>query len=231
MIDLTLWNSLLNLYVDDRGRVNYQAWQAESATEFYQWLSELAQLTEFPAKSTEERLALWLNLYNAFTIATVVERYPISSIRPTILGIPNWIAFGWFFVRPVHPLAGKRYSLNQIEHKILRIQFKEPRIHFALVCASVGCPLLRSEAYFPETVETQLAEDRDRFINNPDKVRYDGARETLYLSKIFQWYGEDFCKVAPSVVDYLRPYLKTDTPLPAKPKIAYLPYDWSLNRQ
>ena len=151
-------------------------------------------------------------------------------VQPKLFGIPNWIAFAWFFYRPIHKLGNDYYNLNQIEHKILRRKFNEPRIHFALVCTSVGCPLLRNGAYFPETVRTQLEDDATRFINNPDKVHYDSQTQTLYCSKIFKWYQNDFLNVAPSIPDYIRSYLKTDVPIGANTPIAYLNYDWSLNR-
>lgn len=176
-------------------------------------------------------MALWINLYNALTIASILERYPISSIQPKIVGLPNWIAFLWFFYRPTHNVAGHHYSLNQIEHKILRRQFEEPRIHFALVCASNGCPLLRNGAYWPESIRAQLEEDAIRFINNPDKVRYDSQTQTIYCSKIFKWYRSDFLNIAPSVLDYIRTYLKTDLPIRSDTPIAYLNYDWGLNQQ
>ena len=103
--------------------------------------------------STDDQLALLINLYNALTIQQVLAAYPIDSICPKILGIPNWLAFWRFFSRTVFAMNGTALSLNTIEHGILRKQFKEPRIHFALVCASMGCPVLRNEAYLPDIVE------------------------------------------------------------------------------
>lgn len=230
MIDFTPWDALLRQYVDSLGRVDYRAWKAEKSEELARWLALVSQL-DLPAyPNPDERLALWINLYNAFTIATVLDRYPIDSIRPQILGIPNWLAFLWFFQRPAYTIAGKRYSLNKIEHGILRKEYNEPRIHFALVCASIGCPLLRNGAYWPSSVRSQLQDDASRFINNPDKVRYDSQTGKLYCSKIFQWYRSDFLKVAPSVPDYIRSYLKTDAPLDSSTPISYLDYDWSLNQ-
>lgn len=227
MIDFALWDQLLRQYVDNQGRVNYSAWKAENYQTLIQWLSDIEKLDLRSYTNPDEQLALWINLYNAYAIASVLERYPINSIQPKILGIPNWLAFLWFFIRPLPP--GKRYSLNQIEHKILR-RFDEPRMHFALVCASIGCPLLRNSAYFPKSVRTQLESDASRFINNPDKVRYDSQTGTLYCSKIFKWYKQDFLKVASSIPDYIRSYLKTDVAIASNTPITYLYYDWSLNQ-
>jgi hypothetical protein len=230
MINFTTWDKLLRQYVDSQGRVDYLAWKAESPQALNQWLADIEPQDIQSKSNPDEQLALWINLYNAFTIASVLERYPIASIQPKILGIPNWIAFLWFFLRPSHKLASRRYSLNQIEHKILRREFDEPRIHFALVCASIGCPLLRNGAYWPESVRSQLEEDAIRFINNPEKVRYDSQSQALYCSKIFKWYRSDFLKVAPSIPEYIRSYLKTDVTIGSNTPVVYLKYDWSLNR-
>jgi hypothetical protein len=230
MINFDTWDKLLDKYVDSQGRVNYQDWKVESSQTFNQWLADIEQLDIRSDFHPDEQLALWINLYNAFTIASILERYPIASIQPKILGIPNWLAFGWFFYRPIHQVAGRNYSLNHIEHKILRREFDEPRIHFALVCASIGCPLLRNGAYWPESVRDRLEDDAIRFINNPDKVRYDSQTQTLRCSKIFKWYRHDFLKIAPSIPDYIRSYLKTDVPIASNTPITYLNYDWSLNQ-
>lgn len=231
MINFEPWDQLLRQYVDAQGRVNYRAWKAEKYPELLSWLNELEQLNLSSYSDPNERLALWINLYNALVIAQILKRYPIQSILPKILGIPNWLAFIQFFSRPIYSIGGKDYSLNNIEHDILRSEFKEPRTHFALVCASIGCPLLRNEAYFPMQVQTQLEEDAVRFINNPDKVRYNSHTGSLECSKIFKWYAKDFLKVAPSIQNYIHSYLKTDVPIGASTSITYLYYDWTLNQQ
>ncbi len=229
-IDLRIWDELLQRYVDDLGRVNYRRWKAEGADVLRVWLESLADVDLADFTDADARLALWLNAYNAIAISQVLEVYPIASIRPKVLGIPNWLSFLDFFTRSNTIVGGKKYSLNQIEHAILRPEFAEPRIHFALVCASVGCPLLRRGAYFPESVRTQLEADASRFIHNPDKVRYDAQKKTLYLSKIFKWYGEDFVKAAGSVAEYVGGYLGPEAAVGDGWAIVFLPYDWNLNR-
>jgi hypothetical protein len=225
-IDFSVWNKLLRDYVDEQGRVDYQRWQQEKSTAIAQWISSFP--SQLPTLNQNEQLALWINLYNAFTIERVLSRYPIASIRPTIFGLPNWIAFLWFFMQPKHYAFGQRYSLAQIENQQLREQTRDCRIHFAIVCASIGCPLLRNEAYFPERVQDQLEEDAIRFVNNPDKVQYDPDQNVLYCSKIFKWYRKDFLQVSPSLSDYIGGYLQRSLP---SPNIVYLPYDWSLNQR
>lgn len=229
-IDFRIWDELLQRYVDDFGRVNYRRWKAEGADVLRGWLESLADVDLAECTDADARLALWLNAYNAIAISQVLEVYPIASIRPKVLGIPNWLSFLDFFTRSNSIIGGKKYSLNQIEHAILRPEFAEPRIHFALVCASVGCPLLRRGAYFPESVRTQLEADASRFIHNPDKVRYDAEKKTLYLSKIFEWYGEDFVKAAGSVAEYVGGYLGPEAAVSDGWALVYLPYDWNLNR-
>ena len=231
MINFATWDKLLHQYVNSQGRVNYRAWKTESSQILNQWLAGIKYVDITSTNSSEQQLALWINLYNAFTVASILESYPIASIQPKIFGMPNWLAFAWFFYRPTHKVGNSYYYLNQIEHRILRRQFNEPRIHFALVCASVGCPLLRNEAYYAETVLAQLEDDAIRFINNPDKVRYDLSTQTLYCSQIFKWYKSDFLKIAPSIPEYIRSYLKSDILITEKIAIAYLDYDWNLNQQ
>ncbi|MGB3206996.1 MAG: DUF547 domain-containing protein [Crinalium sp.] len=232
MIDFAVWDSLLQQYVDELGRVDYHAWKTQQPQTLANWLSTLESFDDItPELTHNQQLALWINLYNAFTISTILERYPLASIRPVVLGIPNWVAFLWFFQRRVYRFSNQTYSLGQIENQKLRSQLQEPRIHFALVCASIGCPLLRNEAYVPEKVIEQLESDAERFINNPDKVRYDAQTQTLYCSKILKWYRQDFLKVADSIPDYIRSYLKPNAPLSASTSIVYLDYDWSLNQR
>jgi hypothetical protein len=225
--EFEVWNQLLQQYVDASGRVDYAAWKVESAPRLKDWLAQVAKadLVEHPERSL--RLAFWLNLYNALVIDQVLARYPIASIRPMVLGIPNWLAFLRFFQRPVYQTAGRRYSLNQIEHGILRSEFREPRIHFALVCAAVGCPLLRAEAYWPEQVEQQLEADAVRFIQNPANVRSVGS--ILNVSQIFKWYQKDFLQHHPTVRDYIQLYLPSQIHPAAQ--LRYLDYDWSLNQR
>ncbi|MCP9772729.1 DUF547 domain-containing protein [Synechococcus sp. Tobar12-5m-g] len=227
MNDLPTWDHLLHQHVDRVGRVDYQAWITHHPQTLARWLAEQSAATH----GREDHLAHWINLYNAFTIQAVLSAYPIISIRPTLLGLPNWIAFLRFFQRRVHRLGPERLSLEQIENRMLRQITGDPRIHFAIVCASVGCPLLRHEAYTPERVEAQLEEDASRFINNPAKVRFEPEEGVLYTSKIFQWYRADFMAVAPSLPAYILPRLRGVAAPLHEPRIAFLPYDWSLNQR
>jgi hypothetical protein len=227
MNDLSTWDHLLHRYVDQAGGVDYAAWATHHPQTLACWLAKQSADTE----GRQDHLAHWINLYNAFTIQAVLSVFPIASIRPTWMGLPNWIAFLRFFQRRVHRLGSECFSLAQIENRMLRQLSSDPRIHFAIVCASVGCPLLRREAYTPEGVEEQLEEDMTRFLNNLDKVRFDAEEGVLYCSKIFQWYEADFLAVAPSLPAYILPRLRGVSAQDHEPRIAFLPYDWSLNQR
>ncbi|MBD1913515.1 MULTISPECIES: DUF547 domain-containing protein [unclassified Leptolyngbya] len=229
MVNFALLDALLKAYVDGEGRVNYGRWQREAQTDLRQWLASVQPIS-LSDLSADTQLALLINLYNALVIEQVLMRYPTNSILPKFLGVPNWLAFLRFFERSRFSLNNQSLSLNKIEHGILRQHFTEPRIHFALVCAAVGCPLLRSGAYWADRVQEQLEEDAQRFIHNPAKVRYDADSRTLYCSKILKWYGKDFLKVAPSIPAYIQRYL-SGVEIPETATVRYLPYDWSLNQR
>jgi hypothetical protein len=227
MLDVATWDGLLRRHVDDCGRVDYATWQRQGAAELEHWLAVQRPFDPEPG-SRAEAMALWINLYNALVIRQVLARFPLASIRPTIAGVPNWPAFLAFFSRPVISLQGQPLSLNRIEHEILRPCFGDPRLHFALVCAAVGCPLLRAEAYRAERLEAQLEEDALRFLQHPDKLRFDPVNGRLHVSRIFQWYRGDFLAVAPSIPAYVGRY-RPELALPTGVRISHLPYDWALN--
>lgn len=231
MPELERWHQLLQQYVDAAGRVDYATWKTESALLLKDWLRQMAKSDWADHPERHLRLAYWINLYNALVIDQVLDRYPIDSICPSWFGLPNWLAFLRFFQQPVYQTASRSYSLNQIEHGILRPEFREPRIHFALVCAAVGCPWLRAEAYWPGQVEQQLEADAVRFINNPAKVYLESS--ILHCSQIFKWYQKDFLLHSPTLQDYIQKYrsdLVTD-PVQPSTQIRYLNYSWSLNDQ
>ncbi|WP_216902756.1 DUF547 domain-containing protein [Synechococcus sp. CCY 9618] len=227
MIDLAVWDGLLRRHVDSRGRVDYAAWQGQDARELDGWLAAQRPFDPDPGDGPEA-MAFWINLYNALVIRQVLDRFPLASIRPTWAGIPNWPAFLRFFSRPAIVLQDRPLSLDRIEHGILRPRFGDPRIHCALVCAAIGCPLLRPEAYRPQQLEIQLQEDAGRFLRHPQKLRFDPATGLLHCSRVLQWYRRDVLAVAPSIGAWVSRY-RPDLDLPPRPRIVWLPYDWALN--
>jgi len=222
------WNELLQQYVNDRGLVDYQGIK-RSQPKLTNWLKEMSAV-DLKSLDSKQQMALWLNLYNALVFERILSKYPLESILPKFLGLPNWLAFWIFFSSEVYTIDGNSYSLNKIEHDTIRPKYSDPRIHFALVCGATGCPLLRNEAYQSDRLEAQLEQDAKRFINNPDKVYYDSNEQVLYCSKILKWYKQDFLKVSPSLAEYIQIYIEKEIPNNKSVEIKYLDYDWHLNR-
>ncbi len=220
-----IWTDLLQKFVDDDGFVDYSGFLKDSV-KLNEYLNLLTQNPPDEQRwSDEQKLAYWINLYNAFTVKLIIIHYPLKSIRDigSMIQIP-FINSPWD-IRFIS-IMGNDYDLNNVEHNILRKQFDESRIHFAINCASFSCPLLRREAYTAEKLEAQLQEQAVAFINDParNKIDPDGAA----LSKIFNWFGGDFTKEG-DLRDFINRYSKIK--LDKKSKISYLKYDWSLNDQ
>lgn len=176
---------------------------------------ELLAVTKVDFKKMNDagKIAFYSNLYNFYTIKLIVENYPLKSIMD--------LEKPWD--QKIIPLWGKTISLNQLEHEIIRKEFDEPRIHFALNCASIGCPPLRTEPFTAGSLETQLEEQAHGFLNDTSRNRLEG--KTLWLSKIFQWYGDDFNNKHGSYQEYAKKVLGIDS----KVKVKFLEYDWNLN--
>lgn len=170
-------------------------------------------------KGGDDALAFWINAYNFLAINLVIENYPVKSIR----SIGSIFRSVW--KRPAGKIGGRDYTLHEIEHKILRENFSEPRIHFAIVCASLSCPDLPGEIFLPERLEEQLEKSTAAFLASSAKgVRREGDR--LLVSRIFRWFEEDFA-VSGGVLAFIRGYLPD---LGEKDySIGYLPYNWNLN--
>ncbi len=130
-------------------------------------------------------------------------------------------------------MAGKRLSQDDMEHEILRKQFKDPRIHFAIICASSGCPQLPRFAYTGANVQIKLEEETRSYLNSTRGTKMDKSENMLYLSKLFDWFASDFESKAGSILNFIKPYLNENRVafLKSNPRIAYLDYDWSLNAQ
>ena len=191
----------------------------------------------FAAFNKPQQMAFLINAYNAFTVALVLTRYPkLQSIKDlgSLLSSPwkpKWIA-----------LLGQTLSLDDIEHGRLRERgrYDDPRIHFAVNCASVGCPMLREEAFVAERLDTQLAEQTQRFLADRSRNRWDSPGSRLVVSKIFDWYGDDF-KLGHQGIASLPAFfashadLLADAPADrtrvrsAQVPIGFLDYDWALN--
>jgi hypothetical protein len=222
----SIWDSLLKKHVDDRGMVDYKGMMKDS-TELKNYLNLLSK--NHPNEknwSSEERLAYWINAYNAFTVKLILDYYPVESIKDigSSINIP-FVSTPWDikFIE----IEGEEYDLNNLEHGIIRKEFNEPRIHFALVCAAMSCPKLRNEAYTAKDLGAQLEEEATYFFNNEEKNKI--SADKVQLSKLLDWYWGDFKDTAKSRVEYVNRYSKTKANADAK--VEYLDYSWKLNEQ
>ena len=216
------YDQLLQKYVED-GRVNYAAFhrsQQDVAT-LHKYVHSLEKIN--PDKlAPKEALAYWINLYNAVTLRLILDNYPVESIKD----------IGGFFSSPwkkkLVTVQGRSLTLNEIENEIIRPQFKDARVHFALNCASIGCPPLADRAYAGTHLDEQLNAASSYALQRENWLKIDGAIKT---SKIFNWYAQDFIDYAGSVRQYLaryRPDLKSIL-LDENKSLEFMDYNWNLN--
>jgi hypothetical protein len=221
-----LYGKVLDAFVAD-GWVDYAGLQRDPA-DLNAYLDRLASVSseEFTGWSEPERLAFLINLYNAATLELIIDHYPVKSIKKI------WPPWKSPWKQEVVRLFGEKVTLDHVEHGLIRKNYKEPRIHFALVCAAISCPPLRKEPYTPERLDEQLTDEGRNFLNTPDKNRVDLANRTAYLSKIFKWFSGDFEENAGSILAFVRPYFPEEISKKIDEgtfRVEYLDYDWALN--
>ena len=220
--DHSTFDALLKKHVDADGWVDYDGLHGDSAR-LDEYLTAIAR-APFDTMSRDEKLALLINAYNAATLRLILDFHPVKSIKD----IPT--AKRWDHERWV--VGGHTLSLNDIEHKQIRPKFNEPRIHFALVCAAVGCPTLRNEAYDAGRIDAQL-DDQMRYAHEHDRwLRFDADRAVLRLTKLYDWYGSDFTQTGMTVQQYAARYsppLKRALDEGRRVKVRWLDYSWVLN--
>jgi hypothetical protein len=218
-----IWDQLVKTHVKPNGMVDYKGFIREKAKleSYLKLLSENAP--DRKTWSKNQQLAYWINAYNAFTVKLIVDNYPTKSIRDLgpKLKIPL-IKDVWHY--KFFKIGGVETSLDEIEHSIIRKEFDEPRIHFAINCASVSCPPLLNEAFTPEKLESQLQKVAIGFIN--DLTRNKITPDNAQISSIFSWFQGDFTKKG-SLIDFLNRYSKVK--IKPNAKISHLNYNWSLN--
>lgn len=226
--DHSKFDQALKKYVDDKGLVDYNSIAKDSGFSEYVQSLQTARVEEF---SRDGQLAFWINAYNAVTIDKVIKKKPKKSVRETF--VPGVWTATKFFTSRKNIVAGKRLSQDDIEHEILRKQFKDPRIHFAIICASLGCPPLPRLAYTEGNVQARLEEETRKYLNSPRGTRVDRAESTLHVSKLFDWFATDFIQKSGSTLAFMRLYLNEETLSFSErdPKISYLEYNWALNAQ
>lgn len=216
-----IWDALLKKHVRKDGFVDYKGFVKDSAR-LNQYLEVLSSAHPQSFWSRAEQMAYWINAYNAFTVKLIVQHYPVASIKDIKKGIPL-VNTVWDikFIQ----IQDKTYDLNNIEHDILRPQFKDARIHAAINCASYSCPRLHNEAFTAAKLEQQLDIVTRSFVNDPLRNRIKADRAEL--SAIFNWFGGDFKRDAGSVRAFVNKYAQIK--VKDTGKITFMDYDWSLN--
>ena len=232
-VDHSVWDGLLKTYIkpDAHGlnRVDYKAFKASGAKALDGYLAAL-QRVDVTKLGRAEQFAFWVNLYNAKTIAIVLSKYPVKSIKKINLGGSLFSAVtGGPWDAKVVKVNGVKLSLNDIEHKILRPLFRDPRAHYAVNCASVGCPNLSTSAYTGKTLSSQLDQGAKTYINSSRGVAIRGGKITT--SSIYKWFNKDFGGNEAGVLKHLLKYADADlrSKIRSINAIDGYDYDWSLN--
>ena len=206
------WTDLLQKHVSHQGNVNYKGFKADRKA-VLNYITNLSENTPNDSWTKEDKLAYWINAYNVLTVDLILRHYPIESIKDIK---KPWDQRYW-------KLGDKWYNLNEIEHQILR-KMNEPRIHFAIVCASFSCPKLQNKAFEATNLYGQLTNATKSFLS--DSKRNSISENKIELSKIFQWFSQDFNQNA-SLIDFLNLY--SDVKISEKAKKNFKDYDWTLN--
>jgi hypothetical protein len=237
-LDYTDYATILKQYVNADGLVDYARLKAnrQILDRFVGQLGAVQPQT-YQSWSSNDKLAFLLNAYNALTLKAIIDHYPVKSIKD----IPG------VWSRTEYQVAGQSVTLDGIEHQTIRKQFKEPRIHMAVNCASLGCPLLANQPYQGSTLDAQLQKQVQRTLADPRHFRIDRAKNKVYLSSVFNWFGEDWEKTAAptspipglnrretAFINFIRPQINPEDQQylqRGKFHISYIDWDWSLNVQ
>jgi hypothetical protein len=222
------FDRVLARFVDEHGMVDYLGLKANRGL-LDEYVGQLASASPrsnpdlFP--TPEHRTAYWINAYNALMLRAVVDHYPVRSVKDirAAHGVFNRLHF---------PVGGQAMTLDDIEKGILLVEFDDPRVHFALTCASMSCPRLDRRAFHADGLSARLDGKGREFLRSPDGIRLDADRSTVFLSKYFDWYADDF---GDDHLAFVAPYLTAEQQatlarIPA-PRVAHLDYDWRLNDQ
>ncbi|MFW9847570.1 MAG: DUF547 domain-containing protein [Candidatus Thorarchaeota archaeon] len=229
----TMSNTLeevLKRYRDPSGNVDYFSMMGDAGTVAF--AESLATFDLDTLDTREKQLAFWINCYNALSIYGVLQKLKTD---PDFVkkGNSSWFQRVRFFALQKFEVGGKQYTLREIENNI-RNEFKDPRIHFALNCSSMGCPVLKDGRYSAENIENELEESSKLFLGSPRGARIEEGSNTLYVSLIFKWYKDDFTITGKSIPEFVLQYIPEDKKNYLEEhlkdiKVKYLDYDWSLN--
>lgn len=237
-IDYTIYDDVLSTYVNDEGWVNYVDLQQsrEVLDTFNKGLATVDEAT-VSGWSEAEQIAYWINAYNSLTLKSIVDQTPLKSSIKDITGV-------WRLRK--HPIRQTEKTLNEIEHDVLRVDFDEPRLHAAIVCAAISCPPLRNQAFTGAQLDEQLDEQVTQWLARPDGLKIDQEAGEVKLSKIFSWFGGDWIpsygvdsgftgsKEERAVLNFISNYVSAEERAyleAGEYKVSYFDYDWSLNKQ
>ncbi len=230
------WENLIERYVKE-GKVNYRGVIKNDLPAFHSIVADLERVSEgeYSTWNKEQKMSFWINTYNIEAMKLVLDHYPLKrSLGLQVLRYPansiQQIPDVWN--QEGLTILGRKASLNYIENEVLRKEFQDQRIHFAIVCASLGCPVLRDEPYVFDRLDSQLNDAVAKFMQDRKKFSYDAHNNIFifYLSPIFKWFKEDFEKAGGSI-SFIKKYVPQNKNLPDSGKIQWLDYDWSLNEQ
>ncbi len=224
------WDKFLKQYVtvkDSISTVNYKGAKSDrKGLDQYLTTVEAVTPADYGKFTDPQKLAFLINAYNAFTVKLILDNYPVKSIKD----LGGTFSSPW--KKKFFKFFGEESHLDNIEHDHIRKEFNEPRIHFAVVCASKGCPALWNEAFTPEKMETQLERNARAFLKDSQRNRFNVEKNRFEVSKIFDWYGKDFEKKFGSVQNFLAPRMGKTPAEETKmkeAKIDHTDYDWTLN--
>ena len=213
----------LTKYVTSDGKVRYGALKADFGP-LDRYVEMLKSLDADKLPNREAKLAHWINTYNALILWSFAKDYPQEKDR-----LKNPLRRAAYFYRRKFIVGGKERTLADIEDNSLRSAFKEPRIHFAIVCASTSCPWLSTQVYSAADVMTRLEQDATRFLTQERNVKIDTKRKIVTVTQIFKWFRADFGGSEAAVLSFLRPYITTARLNEPGWKLNYFTYDWSIN--
>ncbi|MDP6580177.1 MAG: DUF547 domain-containing protein [Vicinamibacterales bacterium] len=229
-----VWTELLQQYVTNDGGISQVDYRAllDEEVKLNGYLESLSRVSraEFDGWTEDQRLAFLINAYNGFTVRLVMDHFPVKSIKD----IGGWFSSPW--KKRFFQLLGDERHLDDIEHGMIRKDFDEPRIYFAVNCAATGCPPLRAEAYVAARLDEQLEDNTRRFLRDTRRNRYSATEPRLELSSVMDWYRDDFTKNGQSLHDFVASRMGA-TPADAeaivdrKVRMRFLDYDWSLNNR
>lgn len=237
-IDYALYDDVLSTYVDEAGSVNYADLQQsrQALDTFNNGLATVDDAT-LSGWSETEQIAFWINAYNSLTLKSIIDQTPLKPSIKDITGV-------WRLRK--HPINQTEKTLDSIEHDVLRVDFDEPRLHAAIVCAAISCPPLRNEAFTGESLDTQLDEQVRQWLARPDGLKIDQAAGEVTVSKIFNWFGGDWIpsygvdsgftgsEEEQAVLNFISNYVSEEDRAylaAGDYQIRYFDYDWSLNKQ